>query len=384
MFPDKINRKSSIVVTCLPHLAPFVNQEIEKLGYRNMSVQPTSVEIQGDLTDAVDLNLKLRTASKVLYRIRKMRCTSVDDLYSNITTIPWELYFTDDAYITVESNTDHPDIRNIMYLNQRVKDAVVDRFSRLFNRRPDSGSDKGGIVINVWWKGNELYVSLDTSGHTLAKHGYREYTTMAPLQECLAAALVMATEWDLKRPFVNPMCGSGTIAIEAALLAAGIYPNKDRDHFSFMNYKGFDIESFNDLRSSVGRLNVPGKLIYASDSDTVAVRSARKNAEIAGVADMIEFEVSDFRDCVFPDDSGVVFLNPPYDDRIEVTDISQLYSEIGDWFKKECTGTNAFLFTANLDAAKSVGLRTSSRTIFMNGPNEARLLQYNMYSGTKK
>lgn len=384
MFPDKINRKSAIVVTCLPHLAPFVSEELRAMGYRITAELPTSVELAGDLNDIVKLNLRLRTASKVLYRIRKMKCDSVDDVYANISSIPWELYFTDEAYITVESNTDHPEIRNLMFLNQKVKDAVVDRFYRLFNARPDSGPGKDGIVINVWWKGNELSVSLDTSGHTLAKHGYREFTTMAPLQECLAAALVMATGWDKKIPFVNPMCGSGTIAIEAALMASGSFPGMKRESYSFMNYKGFDMQYFTDFRSAHTSVIPSGELIYASDSDPVAIRSAQKNAEIAGVEHMIRFEVSDFRQCQLPEDKGIILINPPYDDRIEVTDIEELYSEIGDWFKQKCTGNSAFVFTANLEAAKAVGLRTSSRTIFMNGPNEARLLRFDMYEGTRK
>ncbi len=269
-----------------------------------------------------------------------------------------------------------------MFLNQHCKDAVVDFFNEKFKVRPSSGPMRNQVVIHIHWHDNQAIVYLDTSGDQLNKHGYRQNPFMAPVQENLAAALIIATGWDKKSDFINPMCGSGTFAIEAALMALNKFPLYERENFAFMHYNMFDKAEFENIAQKESDIAQPTNVpkIIATDRDKFAIKAARENAARAGVERYIKFEQCDFAETVIDDGSGVVIVNPPYGERLgSEEDLENLYKAIGDFFKKKCKGKTGFIFTGESFLAKKVGLRTIRKMEFYNGPIECRLLKYDLY-----
>jgi putative N6-adenine-specific DNA methylase len=232
---------------------------------------------------------------------------------------------------------------------------------------------------------DQAVIYLDTSGETIAKHGYRKFPGKAPLMESLASAVLMGTTWDRGMPFVNPMCGSGTLAIEAALLARNIYPGQFRTNYGFMHTNNYRSEDWEKVKSGLPKQPMTFPRIIATDHDRNAIHTARKNAEAAGVADKITFVSCDFAETRLPEGPGVLILNPEYGERLgEFNDLENTYSRIGDFFKKKAQGYTGYIFTGNLDLAKRVGLRTKRRIPFFNARIECRLLEYELYSGSRK
>jgi 23S rRNA G2445 N2-methylase RlmL len=274
-----------------------------------------------------------------------------------------------------------------MFMNVKVKDAIADRIRRETSKRPDSGSELDYAVINLFWKEETAEVFIDTSGHTLAKHGYRKIPGKAPMLEALAAATVMAGKWDKKSPFVNPMCGSSTLAIEAALIATNRRPGLYRSNYSFMHFKGFKREMYDRERQMIADLikEAPGLRIIATDISDDAIYVSTVNADAAGVEEMIEFSVCDFENTEIPETLGVVYFNPEYGERLgEVTELEKTYARIGDFMKKKCKGYTGYVFTGNLDLAKLIGLKASRRIEFYTSKIDCRLLEYELYAGSKR
>jgi len=230
---------SKIIVTCHKWLAPALAKEIEALGYGRYSVFQTGVELEGTMADCIKLNLNLRCASQVMYSLKAFICNDPNELYRNLVTIPWEKMLVPDGYFSVTSNVYHPTIQTNLFANLRVKDAIVDRMRETTQQRPSTGSELSGAVVYLFWKKDEAEVFLDTSGETLAKHGYRKLPGKAPMLEALAAATILSTKWNKTTPFINPMCGSGTLAIEAALIASNRVPGLMRSNYAFMYIKPF-------------------------------------------------------------------------------------------------------------------------------------------------
>ncbi len=268
----------------------------------------------------------------------------------------------------------------------KTKDAIVDRLTELCGVRPDSGPDRDRAVVNVYWKGKRVLVYLDTSGEPLSRRGYRKIPLAAPMQETLAAAVILATGWNGRTSFVNPMCGSGTLAIEAALFAQGKAPGLLRSNYGFIHLKGFDPAAWRKIRAAAHALQKEtASRIVATDIDPKAVAAARQNARTAGVEQIIEFAVCPFAETPIPERGGIVILNPPYGERIgEQSRLIGLYREIGDFFKQRCGGYRGYIFTGNAALGKEVGLRTKRRITFYNGEIECRLLEYELYEGTRQ
>jgi putative N6-adenine-specific DNA methylase len=241
------------------------------------------------------------------------------------------------------------------------------------------------VVVFIYWNAGDVTVYLETSGEPLSKRGYRKIPLDAPMQEALAAAVVMETGWTGDGVFVNPMCGAGTIAIEAALLARGTPPGLTRKDYAFLQIKDFPRSEFPVLRKELLALEPkPSGRIIATDISPAAIDAARRNAEAAGVADCIEFSVCDFADTPVPDGPGVVVLNPPYGERMgDAADLEPLYRSIGDFFKLKCQGKTGYIFTGNLTLAKRIGLRSIRRVPFWNSRIESRLLAFDIYDGSK-
>lgn len=382
------NQTGKVVVTCKDRFAPYLEQELTQLGFAPEEVFRTRVELNATLNDCIFLNMHLRTASHVLFEIKSFYLRHVDDLYRRVKAIAWEEYFTDSTYFSVSSQVDNPSVDNPLFVNVRIKDAIVDRFRDQTGRRPDTGSDYEGAVLQMYWKNTQASLYINTSGETIAKHGYRKIPGQAPMLEALAAATVMATGWTGQGVFINPMCGSGTGAIEAALMASNRYPGLFRNHYSFMYFMGYKEAVYQEYREQLEKKiqKTKGYRIMASDHSQQAVMISEENAKNAGVSELIEFETLDFREIRVPDaDEGIIFFNPEYGERLgETEELAVTYREIGDFMKKNAAGYNGFIFTGNPELAKKVGLKAKRRMEFYNGTIDCRLLQYDLYRGSRQ
>jgi putative N6-adenine-specific DNA methylase len=379
--------KGKVVVTCKDRFSPYLEKELLELGFSPNQVFRTHIELYASLNDCIELNLHLRTASHVLYEIKSFYLHKADDIYRRVKALPWEDYIDVDTYFSIVSHVENDSVNNPLFVNVKIKDAVVDKFREKFGRRPDTGADFNGAVFQMFWKDTQATLYINTSGETLAKHGYRKIPGHAPMLEALASATIYASEWDRESPFINPMCGSGTLAIEAALMATGRFPGLFRDHYAFMYIKGYDVKVYEKIRAKMENkvTEIPELKILASDISEQAILFAKENAGVAGVEELIDFEVCDFEETtVPPGESGVVFFNPEYGERLgEEGDLGETYKRMGDFMKQKCAGYSGYIFTGNMALAKRVGLRTSKRIEFYNGTIDCRLLKYELFKGKK-
>lgn len=382
------NTNSRIIVTCNKRLSSYLTTEIEQLGFTIVRSFSTGVELQGSVNDCIALNLNLRCASQVLYSLATFEAPTPTHLYNELVQIAWEEYIDIAGYFSVTSIVNNEHITTPLFANVKVKDAIVDRIKAKKGLRPNSGPEHNKTVVNLYWQDNKAEIFLDTSGETLSKHGYRKIPGKAPMLEALAASTIMATKWDRKSPFINPMCGSGTLAIEAALLATDKHPGLFRMNYGFMHIIGYDEQVFFVERRKLKdkAKKELGFKIIASDLSADAVDVSQRNAKTAGVDHLIEFHVCDFAETPVPEgEAGVVFFNPEYGERLGVhTKLEATYKRMGDFMKQKCKGYSGYIFTGNPDLAKKIGLKASRRLEFYNGKLDCRLLEYELYDGSKR
>ena len=367
-------------------MTSYLKAELIELGFPIIGESFAGVSTEGSFADTLRLNLHLRTAHRVLYSLKDFRAATPADLYYHTSRIPWEDIVPEDGYVSVVSAVETPSINNTQFANVKCKDAIVDRIRTKTNRRPDSGSETDRTVVFLYWKGNDCCIYLDTSGEPLSKRGYRKLPHAAPMRETLAAATIMATRWDKQSNFVNPMCGSGTLAIEAALIATNRAPGLLRENFGFMHVQEYNPEIWQSLKKSAESAIIPfNARIIATDYDAKAIYAIRENARLAGVDQLIEIDCCDFRDTTVPSGGGVVMLNPEYGERLgDIEHLESVYKEIGDFFKKKCSGYYGYIFTGNMDLGKGVGLRAKRRVEFFNADIDCRLFEFELYAGTKE
>ena len=386
-MPD-FSQKSKVIITCNKRLAPYLQLEIAELGFEIIKTFATYVEVFASLNDCIRLNLQLRCASQVLYLLKQFPANHPNVLYDELKQIEWEHIIPSGGYFSITSNVDHPTITNNLFANVKVKDAIVDRMRDVSGNRPNTGPSLEQTVINLFWREEMADIFIDTSGETLAKHGYRKIPGKAPMLEALAAATILATKWDRKSPFVNPMCGSSTIAIEAALLATNRRPGLFRSNYSFMHIMGYDPLVYEKERSNLDEQikTVKGLTIIASDINGDAINISKINAGAAGVEHLIKFELCNFVDTTIPEsNTGVVFFNPEYGDRLgEEKELEITYARLGDFMKKQCKGYTGYIFTGNLELAKKIGLKAKRRIEFFTSKIDCRLLEYELYAGTRE
>jgi 23S rRNA G2445 N2-methylase RlmL len=393
-----------IIISCAKGLAPLTVEELKKLGYHIIDKSENTVVVRGKMRDMMRLNLQLRTAHRVLVPLLRTECRQLRHLYEDVYSIDWENLLEADGYFTVNSVVRNDTIRDTRMPSLKTKDAIADRMRDRCGGRPDSGRETFGAGIFIYWIDDELIVYIDTSCEPLSKRGYRKMPGVAPMQETLAAGCVLASGWDAASPFVAPMCGSGTPAIEAALFAINRAPGSFKSHFGFMALKGYRLtipgeKAGTSVRKRFGaspesiwkdmvatardqerRENLPP--IIASDIDHEAVETAHINAIAAGVAEYITFDECDFAATRMPPPPGVVFMNPDYGERLSAgEDLEPLYGRIGDFLKQQCTGYTGCVLTGNMEMSRKVGLRSVRRIPFFNGPIECRLLVYDLYEG---
>ncbi len=382
-------KKSLTRITCAQFIPPYLRHEVEALGFEVQGEDHVAVHVGATLEECLGLMLRLRTAHHVMWHLTRFRCPSPKALYTHAAAFPWEDLIGNDAHFTVTSNVENPKIDNTMYPNLVLKDAIVDRIKKQTGARPNSGSDRSGVVVHLFWKGDRAWIYLNVNGLRLSDRGYRRLPHDAPMRETLAAAVLMAAGYDGTQAFVNPMCGSGTLAIEAALMATGRAPGLLRSNFGVLHTL-LDVDDTwaaarRDAKKTGSKVDPPP--IVATDHDPRAVEAARRNAQTAGVDHLIQFLECDFAATPMPAiaaTGGHVILNPEYGQRLgDEEALRATYAGIGDFFKQRCAGWTGHVFTGNRELAKRIGLRPSRRTPFMNAQIECRLLTYEIYAGSR-
>jgi putative N6-adenine-specific DNA methylase len=376
--------------TTVKGLEPVLASELEALGAQKVTPSWGGVAFEGDTATCYRANLWLRTALRVLEPVAEFACASADDLYRNALYVDWTRHLSESGTLAVHANVrDNPALTHSKFSALKVKDAVCDFFRDRTGKRPDVNVEDPDLPLDLHVAGTQATISIDTSGESLHRRGYRQKRVEAPLRETLAAAIIGFTAWKGETPFVDLMCGSGTLPIEAALLALDMAPGLSRS-FAFERGPRFDRPLWEKVKAEArgrAKKTLPGGTILGLDKDPKAVATARENAERAGVASVIELRVQElarFKPPV-PGGPGTLVVNPPYGERLgQEAALEPLYEQIGDIFKKEGTGYTGWVFTGNLRLAKKVGLRSARRITLWNGPIESRLLEFELYAASRK
>jgi putative N6-adenine-specific DNA methylase len=356
--------------------------ELTRLGAQGVTPEGGGVRFGGGIEAAYRANLWLRTASRVLTQVAEFPCETPEQLYQGVRSVKWSSYLNPDMTLAVDCNLRDSALTHSGFVALKTKDAIVDDLRDRLGRRPNVDTKDPDLRVNVRLFRNRCTVSLDCSGSPLDRRGYRLDRHEAPLKENLAAALVELSGWDGTTPFVDPMCGTGTIAIEAAMKALRIAPGLSRQRFGFQRWPSFDRLLWQRLvkearQEALTELPAP---VAGSDISYPAIEMAKENARRAGVADLVTLTQAPMNTLAPPPGPGVLIVNPPYGKRLgDEEALRPLYKEIGDVFKQRCKGYTAYLFTGNLELAKSVGLKATRRIVLYNGPIECRLLKYEMY-----
>jgi len=372
-----------MIAKTFPGLEEILAKEISQIGGKGIEILNRAVRFYGNKTLLYKSNLYLRTALRILVPVLKKNIKTQIDLYAVIKEYEWEKHLKPGMTMSIDTFLNSSTFTHSQFVSLRTKDAIADRLRQIFNRRPSVDKNNPDISINVHLVNNALTVSIDSSGSSLHKRGYRKGDFEAPVNEVLAAGLIMLTGWNGEKDFYDPMCGSGTIGIEASLIAREIPPGIFRTQFGFEKHQDFDETLWGQIYDDVQEKEWEGKII-ASDISKQAIKIAATNAKNASVLKNINYVGVDFRSYPPIANGGVAILNPPYGERMGSGQMVNFYRIIGDSMKKNFTGAEVWILSSNLEALKHVGLRPVERHKVFNGALECRFNKYEIYSGSKK
>lgn len=377
----------TIVIKTQKGFEQILAQELESLGAQDIDILKRAVQCTGDTELVYKCNLYLRTALKVLVPIASFKARNEHELYKQIQEIDWSQHLGVDNTFAVESVVHSEIFTHSHYIALKTKDAIADQFRELHQgRRPSVDVENPDLKIHVHIDHNVCTLSLDSSGESLHRRGYRVDQMAAPLNEITAAAMILQTGWHGQTPFLDPMCGSGTLAIEAALMARRIAPGLIRKRFAFMKWKNFDRNLWQVLIEQA-EANVLAQCphpIYCYDAVFKATEVARANAAGATVVKDIQFSNIRFEEHKAATSPYTIVINPPYGERIQIEEINALYKLIGDTLKQKYQGSSAWILSSNVEALKHVGLKPSQKSILYNGPLECKYYRYDLYAGSRK
>ncbi len=375
-----------MVAKTLYGLESLLETELRQLGASRIEPGTRNVSFEGDTGFMYKANLCCRTAIKILKPISAFNVFTEDDLYKKVYELPWENYMDAKGSLAVDATVFSKQFTHSKYIALKTKDAIVDRFRDREGERPDVDLDHPTLRINIHIDRNICTVSLDSSGVSLHKRGYKTESTLAPINEVLAAGMVMLSGWNGQCDLLDPMCGSGTILTEAAMIACNIPPNLNRDEFGFETWPGFDVDLFELIEASaLKRIKDFHFKVYGYDLDPISVRKAKQNVKNANLEEFIEIQTQDFfRSKKETEKPMHLIFNPPYDERLSVDDIEKFYGSIGTTLKHGYPGSQAWMITANMEALKCIGLRPSKKIKLYNGKLESRFVRYELYEGSKK
>jgi putative N6-adenine-specific DNA methylase len=366
-------------------LEEVLAEELKNLGAEKIIKLKRAVSFEADLLTLYKANMSLRTALHILHPIAIEIVRNADSLYSVVKSINWQRWFKKEQTYAVRAIVSNNDAFNTpLFVALKTKDAIADHFRQLTGERPNIDKDNPDVEIHVHIFGQQCTISVDSSGPSLHRRGYRSGGHAAPLNEVLAAGMVLLSAWDKASPLVDFMCGSGTIITEAALIASNKAPNLRRKVFGFHSWKNYNAELYLQARTELMEAEIEwDKWIYGSDIDGRAIKEARMNIEAAGVDDIVRISQADFKEKDSPGGDGTIIVNPPYGERLKPEDVENLYKEIGDTLKQKYKGYNSWILSSNPDAVKRVGLRPSQRLVLFNGALECRFLKYELYEGSR-
>ena len=381
----KENTDFKMVAKTFFGLEEILADELLKLGAKKINIGVRNVSFYGDKGFLYKANLSLRTAIRILKPIVVFDVNDDKELYSSFFNFNWEDYMSVDNTFAIDSVLNSDFFTHSLYVSQKAKDGIVDRYRKLFKTRPTVDSINPDLKINIHIRNKCCTVSLDSSGKPLNQRGYRSQTNIAPINEVLAAGIIFLSEWDLESDFLDPMCGSGTLLIEAAMLATNYPPNIKRSNFSFKNWNDFDLDLFVTITKSVlSKIKPFNNKILGFDKSPSAISKCNQNIINAGLEDVISISKEDFfRSKKHNDDYLYIVFNPPYGERLRI-DIELFYKKIGDTLKTNYTNSCTWFITSSIEALKYVGLRPSRKIKLFNGKLESRLAKYEIYSGSKK
>jgi putative N6-adenine-specific DNA methylase len=365
-------------------LEEVLADEINAIGGSNISLGNRAVFYEGDLEIIYRSNYLLRTALRVLKEIEFFRFKDVEQFYLKCKNIDWQQYFRVDQTFVIHSTVvNSRDFSNSMFTSLKAKDAVADYFRDKLGKRPNVNTEEPDIVINIHVVKDTCTVSLDSSGDSLHKRGYRIKQGEAPLNEVLAAGMILLSGWNGDTDFIDPMCGSGSLPIEAAMIAYNIPAGKFRKHYTFENWDSYDSILFDKVRQSVDKKTFANK-IYASDISGSNLLNAQTNARRALVFNKITFQKSDFRDLQIPVENATILINPPYGERMQEENLDELYSMIGERLKHKFAGNSAWILSSSVESMKFIGLKTSSKQELFNGALKCKFNNYKLFSGKRR
>lgn len=360
-------------------------KELQQLGAQEVEIGTRMVSFKGDKGFMYKANLSLRSALKILKPIYHFRAFNDQSLYKGIQGVDWSKYLNANQTFVIDTTIHSDNFKHSQFVSQKAKDAIVDQFRDKFGQRPSIDKDFPDLRINIHIDRDQCSVALDTSGASLHHRGYRTATNIAPINEVLAAGMLLLSGWDGSSHFLDPMCGSGTILVEAAMIACNIPANINRKEFAFEKWNDWDNNLFDQIIDALmKRTREFHHTIVGYDKAPSAVQKAKDNVRNANLEDYITISQANFfetkKETVGP--LHMVF-NPPYGERLDI-ELERFYRELGDTLKNNYSNTNAWFITANLEALKYVGLRPSRKIKLFNGSLEARLVKYEMYEGSKR
>ncbi|NCG30793.1 MAG: class I SAM-dependent RNA methyltransferase [Bacteroidetes bacterium] len=376
-------RALKLLAKTLYGLEPILAKELESLGAQNISEGNRAVSFEGDKELLYRANLELRTALRILVPIASFRARDDKNFYQQAKKIEWKDYLDNSKTFAIDSTTYSETFKHSQYASSKLKDAIVDKFKEETGERPSVYTFDPDFKINLHISNNDINISLDSTGESLEKRGYRRESNEAPISEVLAAGIIIKA-WDGTKPLMDPMCGSGTFLIEAAMIASKTAPSLNRS-FTFKNWNDFDAELFEKIELELKeRIAAPTVSIVGKDIDGTSISKAERNAERAGVLDMIQFEKQDFLESKGSDEESIIVMNPPYGKRIEFEKaLLDAYHEIGSRLKHHYPGNTVWVIGSNIGALKKLGLKAASKTKLFNGPLECQLHEYKLFAGKR-
>lgn len=374
-----------LVVQTLQGLEDVLAAELSRIGGNDIKPAKRAVYCTADMDLVYKANIRLRTALRVLVPLRNFQARDEDALYAGAKAIDWISWFGPDKTFAVKATTTGPVHTHSQYAALKVKDAIADHFREKLGVRPDVDKQKADIIVHLRIYNEEVNISLDSSGEPLNRRGYRHQLAEAPLNESLAAGMLLLAGYDGRTAFVDGMCGSGTLPIEAALIARNIAPGLLRDNFAFMHWKNYDEALFRLIHNAtVERIRDCDKPVVGIEKDFATVNMARESAVKAGVDDLIDFRFGDFLHETPPPAPGLLVMNPPYDERLRLRDAAKFYSDIGARFKNAYAGYACWVLSGHLEAMHEIGLRSFQTYHLVNGMLQCRYSGYRMYTGSAR
>ena len=375
--------KFKIVAKTFAGLENVLADEIRALGAESVTVERRAVSFVGDQEMMYKANFHLRTALKILKPIAEFEVTKRDELYDHAKKIPWTKYLALGKSFAIDSTVQSEMFVNSMYASLKVKDAIADHFREATGKRPSVNAEDPDIRINVYLMGNHCILSLDSSGESLHKRGYRIGQGEAPINEVLAAGMILLTGWHGEKDFLDPMCGSGTLVIEAAMIAKGLPPGMYRKSFGFEQWPDFNEDLFDEIYNGDYEKEFNGKII-GSDISAMDIAIARANVKNASLTKVIELQVQDFIKMEPPFTNGIIITNPPYGERMKPQSINELYASVGNTFKNKFAGFEAWMISSSEDGLKSIGLKPAKKIDLFNGALACSYRCYELFKGTHK